>query len=106
MGYGSGRARVPQDDLTAPFTIGEVIAGKYRLERVGSDTTCDGHVDRWDRDTILLAAEDAAQEKAAAAESGSDDAGARASTPLTVGASGEITDGGPPVTKPTKRHAK
>jgi eukaryotic-like serine/threonine-protein kinase len=25
---------VPQDDLTAPFTIGEVIAGKYRLERV------------------------------------------------------------------------
>ena len=79
---------------------------KNRLERVGSDTTCDGHVDRWDRDTILLAAEDAAQEKAAAAESGSDDAGARASTPLTVGASGEITDGGPPVTKPTKRHAK
>jgi hypothetical protein len=37
-----------------------------RLERVGNDNTCDGHVDRWDRDAQLLAAEDAAQEKAAA----------------------------------------
>jgi hypothetical protein len=37
-----------------------------RLERVGNDSTCDGHVDRWDRDAQLLAAEDAAQEKAAA----------------------------------------
>jgi hypothetical protein len=41
-----------------------------RLERVGNDSTCDGHVDRWDRDAQLLAAEDAAQEKAQDAGSG------------------------------------
>jgi hypothetical protein len=39
---------------------------KDRLERVGTDANCDGHVDRWDRDAQLLAAEDAAQEKAQA----------------------------------------
>jgi hypothetical protein len=61
-----------------------------RLERVGSDATCDGHVDRWDRDAQLLAAEEAAQEKAAAAA----DAGTSGSTPVTVGTSGEILDGG------------
>jgi hypothetical protein len=63
-----------------------------RLERVGNDSTCDGHVDRWDRDTQLMAAEEAAQDKAAAAQG---DAGAAGSSPVTVGTSGEITDGGP-----------
>lgn len=33
---------------------------KNRLERVGNDMTCDGHVDRWDRDAELMAQEEAA----------------------------------------------
>jgi hypothetical protein len=40
-----------------------------RLERVGNDQTCDGHVDRWDRDTDQVIAQDEAQ-KAAEAEGG------------------------------------
>jgi len=32
---------------------------KDRLERVGNDATCDGHVDRWDRDAELMAQEEA-----------------------------------------------
>lgn len=73
-----------------------------RLERIGNDVTCDGHVDRWDRDAQLLAAEDAAQERAAS------DAGAGSgSAPMTVGAGGEILDGGaPPSTPPGKRKAR
>jgi len=59
-----------------------------RLERVGNDATCDGHVDRWDRDTQLMAAEEAAQDKANAAVA---DAGPGGSTPVTVGVNGEIT---------------
>ncbi len=56
---------------------------------MGSDTTCDGHVDRWDRDAQLLAAEEAAQEKAQG------DAGAANGTSaMTVGVMGEMTDGG------------
>jgi hypothetical protein len=62
-----------------------------RLERVGSDATCDGHVDRWDRDTQLMAAEEAAQDKANAAAA---DGGPGGPTPVTVGVNGEITDGG------------
>ena len=77
-----------------------------RLERVGNDETCDGHVDRWDRDAQLLAAEDAAQEKAQAAEDGG--ATASGSAPMTVGASGEIVDGGAPTESPSssKRRTK
>jgi hypothetical protein len=41
---------------------------------VGNDSTCDGHVDRWDRDSQLLAAEEAAADKAAQAAAA--DAGA------------------------------
>jgi hypothetical protein len=33
-----------------------------RLERVGVDNTCDGHVDRWDRDAQLMASEESAQQ--------------------------------------------
>jgi hypothetical protein len=74
---------------------------KDRLERIGNDFTCDGHVDRWDRDAQLLAAEDAAQERAAA------DAGAPSgSAPMTVGASGEILDGGVPHAASAKRKAR
>jgi hypothetical protein len=62
-----------------------------RLERVGNDSTCDSHVDRWDRDAQLMAAEEAAQDKANAAGA---DAGSPASQPTTVGVSGEIIDAG------------
>jgi hypothetical protein len=50
---------------------------KNRLERVGNDATCDGHVDRWDRDSQILAAEEAAADKAAQAAAA--DAGAASS---------------------------
>jgi hypothetical protein len=74
---------------------------KDRLERVGSDTTCDGHVDRWDRDAQLLAAEEAAQEKAAG------DAGVPNGTgAVTVGASGEFSDGGASAAKKGPRKKK
>jgi len=35
-----------------------------RLERVGVDNSCDGHVDRWDRDAQLMASEEAVQQAA------------------------------------------
>jgi hypothetical protein len=41
---------------------------KNRLERVGNDLTCDGHVDRWDRDMPLIASEET--EAAAKADAG------------------------------------
>jgi hypothetical protein len=70
-----------------------------RLERVGNDETCDGHVDRWDRDAQLMAAEEAAQEKAAAGA----DAGPGGSSPVTVGVNGEIVDGGAAKAAPKKK---
>jgi hypothetical protein len=59
---------------------------KNRLERVGNDTSCDGHVDRWDRDQIL------AQEEGQAVDTA--DGGSSGTSPVTVGLSGQITDGG------------
>lgn len=70
-----------------------------RLERVGNDSTCDGHVDRWDRDAQLMASEEAAQEKASAGT----DAGPGGSAPMTVGVTGEILDGGVPAAKSKKK---
>ncbi len=75
-----------------------------RLERVGNDTTCDGHVDRWDRDDQLLAAEDAAQERAA--QAAADGGAGGGSAPVTVGASGELLEGGAPEPKPTRRKSR
>jgi hypothetical protein len=72
-----------------------------RLERVGNDATCDGHVDRWDRDAQLMAAEEAAQEKAAAP-----DAGPGGSAPMTVGVNGEILDGGSTAASKPKKKGK
>ena len=56
---------------------------KNRLERVGNDISCDGHIDRWDRDAQLMAQEEA--------QSGVEivDAGAGTAnglSPVTVGA--------------------
>jgi hypothetical protein len=32
------------------------------LARIGQDTTCDGHIDRWDRDTVAEAAQKKAEQ--------------------------------------------
>ena len=69
---------------------------KDRLERVGNDATCDGHVDRWDRDAQLMA-----QEEALTTTTGDGGAsptptstGGSGSDAVTVGPSGQISDGG------------
>jgi hypothetical protein len=61
---------------------------RNRLERVGNDVSCDGHVDRWDRDAQLMAQEEAQQGVEIA------DAGSAGTAPVTVGPSGEVVDGG------------
>jgi hypothetical protein len=60
---------------------------KNHLERIGEDMTCDGHVDRWDRDAQLMAQEEAQGVEIA-------DAGASGSSPVTVDSTGRMTDGG------------
>jgi hypothetical protein len=74
---------------------------KDRLERVGNDLSCDGHVDRWDRDTLLMAQEEA--QGVDTSDGGA--AGASGATPVTVGPTGEVVDGGPP-TKSSSRRRK
>lgn len=79
---------------------------KDRLERIGSDATCDGHVDRWDRDAQLMAQEEA-QNSVQVADGGAAQAD-NGSSPVTVGTTGAITDGGPPsaTTASKKRRGK
>ncbi len=75
---------------------------KDRLERVGNVLTCDGHVDRWDRDTLLMA-----QEETQGVES--TDGGQTGAAPVTVGPGGEVVDGGPPpapAEKPSSKRKK
>jgi hypothetical protein len=55
---------------------------KMHLERIGNDLSCDGHVDRWDRDTERIAAAAEAERKQ---ESAKADAG---SQPTTIGDDG------------------
>jgi hypothetical protein len=59
---------------------------KNHLERIGEDMTCDGHVDRWDRDAQLMAQEEAQGVEIADGGSGT--------APVTVGVNGQVTDGG------------
>jgi hypothetical protein len=59
---------------------------RNRLERVGNDISCDGHVDRWDRDSLLMTQEEAQQQGVEGADAGT--------KPITVGPSGEVVDGG------------
>ena len=66
-----------------------------RLERVGTDTTCDGHVDRWDRDTQLMAQEEA-QTVVEVVDGGVAGPANNGLSPVTVGTSGQVTDGGAP----------
>jgi hypothetical protein len=60
---------------------------KNRLERVGNDVSCDGHVDRWDRDAQLMAQEEAQGTEVA-------DAATSGTARVTVGPTGEVLDGG------------
>jgi len=69
---------------------------KGKLERVGNDISCDGHIDRWDRDAQLMA-----QEEAASGVEIVDAGPANGTAPVTVGASdaggapaAATTDGG------------
>ncbi|HEX8790088.1 MAG TPA: hypothetical protein VF765_03995 [Polyangiaceae bacterium] len=68
---------------------------KNRLERVGNDSTCDGHVDRWDRDTQLMAQEEA-QTVVEVVDGGVAGPANNGLSPVTVGTSGQVTDGGAP----------
>jgi hypothetical protein len=74
---------------------------RNKLERVGNDTSCDGHVDRWDRDTQLMA-----QEEAATGVEIQDGGTTNASNPVTVGTAGELVDGGPSSPAKAKPKAK
>ncbi len=56
---------------------------KNRLERVGNDISCDGHIDRWDRDAQLMAQEEA-QSGVEIVDSGA--GAANGLSPVTVGA--------------------
>jgi hypothetical protein len=121
--------RIEEEDLDTTFTVGKPNVWKFyvegqlsrvrrnthcpsgqadvweiyyknRLERVGNDATCDGHVDRWDRDTLLLAAEEAAAEKAAQAQA------ADAGSPPGVAPPPPPDTAAPPPSKQTKRRNK
>jgi hypothetical protein len=71
---------------------------KDHLERIGEDMTCDGHVDRWDRDAQLMAQEEAQGVMIA-------DAGAKGTTPMTVGVTG-VGDAGTEGSGKPKRRVK
>jgi hypothetical protein len=61
---------------------------KGRLERVGNDVSCDGHIDRWDRDAQLMAQEEA--------QLGVEivDSGASGNPQPSLGSSGAAVDAG------------
>ena len=69
---------------------------KNRLERIGNDETCDSHVDRWDRDTQLMAQEEAAQGVEIVDGGGPAPATGNGSAPMTVGTAGQVIDGSAP----------
>ncbi len=56
-----------------------------RLDRIGSDLDCDGHVDRWDRDTERLRKDE--QQRRAQAEAAAADGGTRTAVSSDAGAS-------------------
>jgi hypothetical protein len=75
---------------------------KNRLERVGNDVSCDGHIDRWDRDAQLMAQEES-QTGVEIADGGS--GGGNGLSPVTVGASpeaGTSDDGGARARRPKR----
>jgi hypothetical protein len=77
---------------------------KNRLERVGNDMTCDGHIDRWDRDALLMAQEEA-QTGVEIADGGAPTSGGGGNglSPVTVGDGDAGTvDGGARVKRPKR----
>lgn len=79
-----------------------------RLERVGNDATCDGHVDRWDRDTQLVAEEEAAN-GVQVTDGGTPapaSTGGNGTDAVTVGTSGAISDAGAPDASTKKKSKK
>ena len=74
---------------------------KNRLERVGNDVSCDGHVDRWDRDAQLMAQEESQQSVEIA-----DGGGSSGTAPVTVGQSGDSVDAGRPRATPKPKRQK
>jgi hypothetical protein len=77
------------------------IYNKNHMERIGNDASCDGHIDRWDRDAILLAQEEA--ERQPATDGGAAAAGDGGDEDIST----TLTDGGAkakpkPATKPKK----
>ena len=79
---------------------------KDRLERVGNDATCDGHVDRWDRDAELMAQEEAANGVQIADSGAPSPATNNGSTPVTLDTAGNVSDSGPPPVKLKKKKTK
>jgi hypothetical protein len=78
-----------------------------QLERIGIDSTCDGHVDRWDRDQELLAAEEAAQEKQnAEQEKQAMEASADAGVQVSTVAEPEAADAGAHPAATTRRRRR
>jgi hypothetical protein len=64
-----------------------------RLERVGNDISCDGHIDRWDRDAQIMAQEEA-QSGVEIVDAGGG-SGGNGLSPVTVGATDAgVSDGG------------
>ncbi len=49
---------------------------KNHMERIGNDATCDGHIDRWDRDALVMAQEEGVQIVDGGPTSDAGDAGA------------------------------
>ncbi len=79
-------SRVKRDrDFNGKPDVWEIYT-KGRLERMGMDETGDGHVNRWDRDGILLKQQEAEEEKAD--EDGGTDGG-------DTGDAGDAGDAGP-----------
>jgi hypothetical protein len=62
--------------------IWETYSKTGYLERIGSDSSCDGHVDRWDRDTERIREQ---EEEARKAQEALVEAGASGTAPVVVG---------------------
>jgi len=69
---------------------------KNHMERIGNDATCDGHIDRWDRDAILMAQEEGVQIEDAGArtDGGASDGAPPPSTGYDEGIAATLNDAG------------
>jgi hypothetical protein len=76
---------------------------KNHMERIGADQTCDGHVDRWDRDAILLAEEGVQIEDGGTTAPPVDASAPATTTPSDDGISTTLNDAGTKAKKKTKK---